>query len=328
MKGELKKELGLTSEQARVILGVARSVVEADDVGPRSRVLLDLLAEALDLSGWQTIAVPSDVAVRGAFERSSERRALVDALVIPAAIECEVTHAREAAVRRWARALEVESHWVEVLGPMRRRSVWGVRRQLFPRSPDGRRVLSRAWEEERWIGLWRALLFTLGLFRDPPLAARFRALGALAEGTLGRTFHDHLVSRGMTFPGEAGGLPERMIHHDLMHVLDGDDTDPAGECELGGFYAACASGDSFTFIVTILATFQLGLPVSPAIVTPAIGAFDPRRVLAAWLRGRRVNVDVLGRWDYWSLMPLTLDEARAHLGIARPVASHRIALSA
>jgi hypothetical protein len=68
--------------------------------------------------------------------------------------------------------------------------------------------------------------------------------------------------------------------------------------------------------------------VSPAIVTPATGAFDPRRVLAAWLRGRRLNVDVLGRWDYWSLMPLTLDEARAHLGIARPVASPRIALSA
>jgi hypothetical protein len=44
----------------------------------------------------------------------------------------------------------------------------------------------------------------------------------------------------MTFPSAPGGLPERMIHHDLMHVIDGDDTDPAGECELGGFYAACA----------------------------------------------------------------------------------------
>jgi hypothetical protein len=57
--------------------------------------------------------------------------------------------------------------------------------------------------------------------------------------------------------------------------------------------------------------------MSPAIVTPATGAFDPRRVLAAWLRGRRVNVDVLGPWDYWSLMPLSLGGARLRLGLER-----------
>jgi len=108
-------------------------------------------------------------------------------------------------------------------------------------------------------------------------------------------------------------MPERMVHHDLMHVANGYDTDPAGECELAGFYAGCAGGDPFTFIVTVLATFHLGLSVSPAVVKPARGTFDPARVLAAYSRGRRVRVDVMGPWDYWALMPLSIDEARAAL---------------
>ena len=38
--------------------------------------------------------------------------------------------------------------------------------------------------------------------------------------------------------------------------------------------------------------------------------------LAAFLRGRAVRVDVMGRWDYWALMPLPLAEARASLEAA------------
>lgn len=63
-------------------------------------------------------------------------------------------------------------------------------------------------------------------------------------------------------------------------------------------------------------TMASGLRVSPAAVTPARGAFDPERALAAFLRGRAVQVDVMGMWDYWALMPLPMAEARARLGIA------------
>ena len=122
----------------------------------------------------------------------------------------------------------------------------------------------------------------------------------------------------MTFPGEKNGMPERMVHHDLMHVLNGYDTNPAGECELAAFYAAFADGDAFTFFVIVLATFHLGLRVSPAIVRPARGAFDPERAVAAFVRGRSVHVDVMGAWNYWELMPLPLSEARARLGLSLP----------
>lgn len=316
----LAREFGLTPEQARAALGAVRAVVEAD--GPAREGGARLLAVAgatLELGDdWRGVPRATAATIAAAFPSAGARRILVDALLIPACIEGEVTAAGEAAVRSFARGLGVRSHWVRVLAAIRRGRVFAVKRQMYPRSPDARRLFARTWAEEGLVGLWRALRFMLGRHVDRPLAARFRGLGALPEGTFGRTFHDDFVARGLAFPGEPRGLPERMIHHDLMHVINGYPPEPAGECALAGFYAAFCPGDAFTFVVTALTTFHLGMPVSPPMVLPARGAFDPARVLAAFLRGRRLRVDVMGSWDYWSLMPLSIAEARARLGIADP----------
>ena len=314
----LAREFGLTEREAAAAFGAVRTVVEAQgDPGPRGARLLEVAASALDLGpDWHALAPASAAEVAAAFPGATARRALVDALVIPAAIEGEVTVAGAALVRSFARSLGVKSHWVTLLVAMSRRNVFAITRQLARRSPDARRLFARTWAEEGLLGIGRALLFVLGVYRDAPLAARFRALGALPEGTFGRQFFDHIVSRGLTFPGERDGLPERMLHHDLMHVVNGYGTDPAGECELAGFYAGFSRGDSFTFILIVLTTFHLGLPVSPAAVQPARGAFDAARVLSAFLRGRRLAVDVMGAWDYWALMPLSHEVVREKLGIA------------
>lgn len=313
----LAVELGLDGAAARAVLGATRGVLEADGSGTsRGTALLDSLRRALGLSASDVANSPTDPsAIAAALPSPAARRALADALLIPVCIEGEVSERGARAVRVYADALGVRSHWVALAPALHRRSVLAVKRELFGRSPDASRILRRTWEEDGVRGLLGAAMFVAGLHRDPALAGRFRALGALPEGTLGRSFFEHLTSRGLSFPGEARGMPERMIHHDLMHVVNGYDTDPAGECELAGFYAGFADGDAYTFIVIVLATFQLGMPVSPAVVTPARGAFDPERVLAAFLRGRRLRVDVMGPWDYWALMPLSLAEARAQLGI-------------
>jgi len=247
------------------------------------------------------------------------RRALVDALVIGACIETEVDAPKERVVTSYASRLGVRSPWVELLPALRRRRVLAIKRALASRSPDARRILARTWSEGGVKGLFEAASFVLGQHRDAPLATRFRALSALPEGTLGRAFFEHLDGRGLTFPGEKGGLPERMIHHDLMHVVNDYGTDPAGECGLAGLHAGHTARrggpDWFTFFIVVLATFHLDLPVSPAIVTPARGAFDPVRVMPAFLRGRAVTTDVMGAWDYWSLLPLPLEESRRRLGI-------------
>lgn len=311
----LARSLGLSLAQSTDALSAARAVLEADGtpVGARGAQLLDVLANALGVSDWRAARGAFDLA--RSFPSPGARRALVDALIIAACIEGEVSAARQAAVAAIARQLAVRSHWAELLGALRRRRLLRVKRALVARSPDARRLFARIWQEEKWLGVVRAVAFVLGLHRDPALAARFRALKACPAGSFGRAVIDHFESRSLTFPGERGGMPERMVHHDLMHVLNGYDTDPAGECELAGFYAGFAGGDALTFIVTALATFHLGLRVSPSVVQPARGAFDPERVLAAFLRGQRLRVDVMGRWDYWELMPLPIAEARARLGI-------------
>ena len=160
-----------------------------------------------------------------------------------------------------------------------------------------RRMFRRIWKEEGALGIIRAIGFVLGLHRDRALSTRFCALSKLPPGTFGRAVADHFAARGLPYPGERGGIPERMMHHDLMHVINGYDTDAAGECQIAGFYCGSTEGEPFTSIMTALATFQLALRVSPAVVQPARGAFEPRRVLAAFLRGRCLRVDVMGAWD-------------------------------
>lgn len=241
--------------------------------------------------------------------------ALAHVLVVAACMGGAVTSEGEEAVRAFATGLGVRSHWVDLLAPLRRQSTFAVKRALMQRSPDARRLFARTWQEEGTLGIARAVLFVAGLHRDAALAQRFRELESYPSDTLGARFFQHIRSRGLAFPGEKGGVPERMVHHDLLHVLTGYDTDGAGECQLAGFYAGFADGDAFTFIVVALATFQLGLAVSPAAVTPTVGAFDIERVARAYLRGQRLRVDVMGPWDYWPLMKLPIEEVRRVLDI-------------
>lgn len=314
----LVREFQLTPRQAQLAFGAVRAVASADgDPRERGQQLLEVAAATLEQGDdWRDLPPATATELAEAFPSPAARRVLADALLIPACIEGEVTAAGEAAVRSFATALGVRSPFVRLLPAIRRGRVLAIKRTLYPRSPDGRRLMARTWAEEGLLGLWRAIRFMLGLHVDAPLAARFQALGALPQGTLGRRLFDDFEARGLAFPGQPRGLPERMIHHDLMHVINGYGPDPAGECELAGFYAGFCPGEPFTFIVTALTTFHLGLAVSPPMVTPARGAFDPARVLASFLRGRRLGVDVMGPWDYWSLMPLSVAEVRERLGIA------------
>lgn len=313
MSTTLRSTFELDDIQACAIFGAARAVLEVDGVRMRGHQLLATLADALAVPDDAPAIDPADL--YSAFPDARMRHALVDALLIPACIEGEVTRRTEDMLRNWARVLAVRSHWIDLLPAIRRRRVQRVKLRLARQSPDARRLLQRTWREGGFRGLWYALRFAFGRYQDRSLAARFRALADLPEGTVGRTFFQHITTNGLAFPGEPGGVPERMIHHDLMHTVNEYGTDPAGECELAGFYAGCTDGDAFTFIVIVLTTFHLGMPVSPAIVSPARGEFDPTRVLRAFLRGRQVRVDILGQWDYWELMNAPLAEARARIGI-------------
>lgn len=315
---KLARRFELTPDQAAVAIGALRTVLEAGGpIDPREEELLAACAEALELGdGWQAIAAVDAPRAAQAFTTPGARLHLVHALIVAACIDGEVAAGSVAAVGRFAATLGVRTRWLAVLGHMSRRRVLPIKLAIYRSSPDARRMFARTWQEDGVVGMWRVLRFLLGTSHvDPALAWRFRQLGLLPEGTLGRVFWASLSAQRIGFPGEPGGLPERMIHHDLMHVVNGYGTDPAGECEVAGFYAAFTPGEPFTFVMIVLATFHLGLPVSPTFVRPTTGAFDPRRFLRAFARGLRLQVDVMGAWDYWALMGLPIAEVRVRLGI-------------
>jgi ubiquinone biosynthesis protein Coq4 len=158
--------------------------------------------------------------------------------------------------------------------------------------------------------------------RDPALARVLRerprlgridmeALSRLPEGTLGRTFADHLRECGLDpnllrvheAPDAASYVKAHLFEtHDVWHVVTGFRPDSAGELGLQSFYFAqngsrvsmgvFVAGLAFTF----LSNFELCEVAMP-------------QVVRGWLLGRRARR--LFGTDWKTLMDRPLEEVRA-----------------
>jgi hypothetical protein len=155
---------------------------------------------------------------------------------------------------------------------------------------------------------------------DAESAARFRALEALPDDTLGCRFFRHCVDAEIPFPGEKGGFPAGAVFHDLTHVLSGYDTSPEGELKNAAFQAGYTKGehDFFTWLIAVV------LHATGINLTPFDMGFRPGRMgegslaedmLRELERGKRVERDLGDRWDFWEFMDLPIDVARERLGI-------------
>ena len=150
--------------------------------------------------------------------------------------------------------------------------------------------------------------------RDPALAARFATLRELPAGTLGQGFLAYLAANGFGLPGERGSVSDIIVAHDLAHVLAGYGTTPDEEVQVACFSAGHRKKDPFAMVLFVLFQFHLGLQMTPG-AKPERGHFVPSRVLAALVRGSRVNVDLTGAWDYWPNLGEDLDALRARFGV-------------
>jgi len=149
---------------------------------------------------------------------------------------------------------------------------------------------------------------------DHEVAWRYKQLGLLPEGTFGRAYWEFCTSRRFAFPGEPGGLPERMVFHDFGHILSGYETDAEGEIQQGAFQAGFTRTDGFSFLIFVIVQFHLGLKVTP-IAAPRTGLFDVRKVIRAVERGAACRDDLSARWDHWAWVELPLEEVRERLGV-------------
>jgi hypothetical protein len=142
----------------------------------------------------------------------------------------------------------------------------------------------------------------------------YKKLGLLPEGTLGREYWKFMVTEGFNFPGEPAGIVDSVAYHDIAHVLAGHEATPLGEIQQGSFQGGNRREDGFFFIQMVILQFHQGVQVTPA--TGAVtGNFQPELVLWAIHRGAMCNVDLTHQWNFWPLMTLPLDDARARIAL-------------
>ena len=82
----------------------------------------------------------------------------------------------------------------------------------------------------------------------------------------------------------------------------------------GSFQGGNRREDGFFFIQFVILQFHHGIRITP-VTEPQSGNFDPEKVLWAIHRGAKLNVDITHQWNFWPLMSLPLQEARAKVGL-------------
>jgi hypothetical protein len=240
-----------------------------------------------------------------------QRKRVVQLATIAAMVEGDVTSAEATAVRALAAALEVEEASLKVLDEI------AADHTLLTRFDMMRRIMgkvgSRAYQEEGFAGIRKMLApFTGG--EDAEVAWKYKQLGLLPEGTLGREFWEHCTKNRFAVPGEKGGIPERLVFHDFGHVLAGYDTRPESEIQQGAFQGGFVREDGFAFLMFAIIQFHLGVKVTP-VAEGQTGLFDVPKVLRAAQRGAACKVDLSDHWDPFAVADAPLEQLRADYGI-------------
>lgn len=247
---------------------------------------------------------PQEVAIGGAHPR----KRLVQLSALAVLLSRPVRPDSLDFLRALAAQLQVHDPVIDVIGAI----VAG--RPLKARLLATRRMM-RVLLKEAWLGegvagvlrLFGAMVFKAAVNRD--LMVRYKQLGLLPEGTLGREYWKFMVKQGFNFPGEPAGIPASISYHDVAHVLAQHEATPMGEIQQASFQGGNRREDGFFFVQMAVVHFHQGVVITPA--TPAtVDLFEPDQVLWAIHRGARCNVDMTHQWDYWPLMALPLDEAR------------------
>jgi len=300
-------------ESQGLVFRVLRTALSREPVlEDRERLFLETYARitgyALPAADPRTIH-PAEVEIQGAHQRKR--------LVQLAAVAALLTHpVRPASIRfveALAAQLATDDPVIGVLHALAQKKFFKVRVLAMRRAM--RALIKEAWLHGGWrsaLGFFAAMFFGTAASADRLWS--YKRLGLLPEGTLGRAYWTHMVATGFGFPGERGGIPGAVAYHDVAHVLAGHDTSPLGEIQQGSFQAGNRREDGFFFLQFVLLQFHHGVKVT-ATAPPRYGQFHPDKVLWAIHRGAQCPVDMTHQWDFWPLMPLPLEEARARCGL-------------
>jgi len=266
-----------------------------------------------DVGGFSPI---EPTAVAAAVVNPMARKRLVQALEVMCIMDGSVSEREIEAVRQFAAALEVDEPRIANLEQIMAGHLRRLQLDLLRRSPMTT-MLRETWKKRGLTAAWKYLGSLKGVSHDPQVAWRFKQLGLLPDGTVGRSYWAHMTQRRFPFPGEHLGLPEEMVRHDLSHLLSGYGTNNIGEMLNATFIAGFLKQDAFAYFFMAAVHTQLDIEVFPD--DPHSMGFltvQPAALMEALERGLQVNQDLYSLdWDYWEVMDLPVDEARRQLNI-------------
>lgn len=152
---------------------------------------------------------------------------------------------------------------------------------------------------------------------EPQLAARYRGLATLPDGTLGREFLRWYQTHRFALPGEPDGLNERFAQpHDSLHLLSGYSTSPQGEILVSTLTAGTLGVDGFgAHILPVIFSWHIGIALNQ-VAGSFRGALAPEKFWVAWDRGAAMRVNCFAEtWDFWRAAPAPLADLRVEYGV-------------
>ncbi len=303
------------SEQLQPALRALWVVANANgSVTPEEHQFFSTLAELHHQPVPELGAIGFDE-VAEAIPDAHARHRLTQLAVVTAMIDQDPTHAQSDTVNALASALGQEERGLKLLRDLAAHRRLLVRLDAMRRMLAGRFMGDSALEK---LGRFKDVLAAVtGIARfDGERSMKFRKLGLLPEGTLGREFFKFTVSRGFFFPGDnAAGVIEETVFHDFGHVLAGYDSTEDGEIRQGSFQAGNRRDDGFVFLCFVIAQFHLGYAIMPAVARPLKGRFNVPAVLEAVSRGAACKVDLTDHWDFWPHVERRVHDLREEFGI-------------
>lgn len=205
-------------------------------LGDREAALLEAGREVAGVGPVELHQPLSPDALAAALSSPSLARQALSAMVVMSVLDNEPSALAASLIESYARALGVGSDELTNLRQVVDGHLWTFKLDLARRVWLGEH-LRAAWQSGGVRWLVGAVGARLGIVEDAALADRYRALGALPAGTVGRTYVESQRADGFPLPGEKGSQVEPVVIHDLMHLLSGYGTDPAGEILTASFCA-------------------------------------------------------------------------------------------
>jgi tellurite resistance protein len=313
----------LPSNVAEPAFRALKTVAMADGTfADMERQLLSAAARALHIdTNVDTLTPISPEECAQALPGETERQRLIQAQLIMALIDGEVSKQEMTVIKGFAQAMGVSEPRLHTMQSIMSGHSRLVQFDLLRRSQMIREAATAAWERDKLKGIWRFFSWFQGFAINPKTSWKYKQLGLLPTGTFGRAYWEHMAKRQFSFPGELKGFPEELAKHDLCHVLGEYDTDTSGECEVIGFICGFMKADPFGYLFMIAVHMHLGIEVFQGDPTSKLG-FDPDRVATALMRGSEVNKDLYDpSWDYWQDFPLPIEEVRKKYNILPKEAS-------